>query len=317
MKCFAKVTPVPVTADQGSRHAEEVIRGERFEFGVNWQRFLDVLDDARIAEAERSLREMLGVTTLEGRRFLDIGSGSGLFSLAARRLGAERVHSFDFDPSSVACTRELRRRYFDGDPRWTIEEGSALDEEFLSGLGRWDVVYSWGVLHHTGAMWRALELTQARVDEGGRLFISIYNDQGERSVVWRGVKRIYNSLPAGLPQPFTLLIAIPRMFLGFGKAAALGRPLSYIRQWTDYKRTRGMSRWHDIVDWIGGSPLSGAKPEEGGCFLHDGGSPFEGAKPEEVFSFLHERGFQLEQLQTVAGGNGCNQYVFSRSGQPG
>jgi 2-polyprenyl-6-hydroxyphenyl methylase/3-demethylubiquinone-9 3-methyltransferase len=289
---------VRAAADEATAHADQVARGERFEFGDNWRRFLEVLDDERIAEAERSLREMLGVTTLEGRRFLDIGSGSGLFSLAARRLGAERVHSFDFDPSSVACTRELRRRYFDGDPRWTIEEGSVLDEEFVSALGRWDVVYSWGVLHHTGAMWRAIELAQTRVDEGGRLFISIYNDQGERSVIWRGVKRIYNSLPAGLRQPFTALVMGPRILLGFGKALALGRPLSYVRQWTEYKRSRGMSRWHDIVDWIGGYP-------------------FEVAKPEEIFRFLHERGFQLEQLQTCAGGNGCNQYVFSRSGQPG
>jgi 2-polyprenyl-3-methyl-5-hydroxy-6-metoxy-1,4-benzoquinol methylase len=289
---------VRAAAEEATAHADEVARGERFEFGDNWRRFLEVLDDERIAEAERSLREMLGVSTLEGLRFLDIGSGSGLFSLAARRLGAERLHSFDFDPNSVACTRELRRRYFDGDPRWTIEEGSVLDEEFVSALGRWDVVYSWGVLHHTGAMWRAIELAQTRVDEGGRLFISIYNDQGERSVIWRGVKRIYNSLPAGLRQPFTALVMGPRILLGFGKALALGRPLSYVRQWTEYKRSRGMSRWHDIVDWIGGYP-------------------FEVAKPEEVFRFLHERGFQLEQLQTCAGGNGCNQYVFSRSGQPG
>src|SRR3954454_13237196 len=141
------VRPMRAAADPASAHANEVARGERFEFGENWRRFLDVLDDERIAEAERSLREMLGVESLSGRSFLDIGSGSGLFSLAARRLGAERVHSFDFDPQSVACTRELRRRAFEGDPRCTIEEGSALDEEFLSGLGRWDVVYSWGVLH--------------------------------------------------------------------------------------------------------------------------------------------------------------------------
>jgi 2-polyprenyl-3-methyl-5-hydroxy-6-metoxy-1,4-benzoquinol methylase len=99
-------------------HAEEVGRGDRFEFGKNWQRFLNVLDEERVVEAELSIQQMLGVQSLEGRRFLDIGSGSGLFSLAARRLGADRVHSFDFDPSSVACTRELKRRYFADDLCW-------------------------------------------------------------------------------------------------------------------------------------------------------------------------------------------------------
>src|SRR5207302_10440486 len=139
-----------------SSHAGEVTRGERFEFGKNWGRFLEVLDDERIGEAEESLKKMLEVEGLAGKSFLDIGSGSGLFSLAARRLGA-RVHSFDYDPQSVACAAELRRRYFPNDEDWVVEPGSALDEAYLNRLGTFDIVYSWGVLHHTGAMWQALK----------------------------------------------------------------------------------------------------------------------------------------------------------------
>lgn len=130
-------------------HKEQVAAGERFEFGENWSRFLQVLDDDRIHEAKNSLKLMLGVESLEGKTFLDIGSGSGLFSLAARSLGA-KVTSFDFDPKSVACAIELKKRYFDGDKEWVISEGSVLDGEFIEGLGQYDIVYSWGVLHHTG-----------------------------------------------------------------------------------------------------------------------------------------------------------------------
>src|SRR5436305_7602592 len=155
-----------------SSHALEVGSGARFEFGENWARFLELLDDGRIARAEESLKAMLEVESLAGRSFLDIGSGSGLFSLAARRLGA-RVHSFDFDPQSVACTRELRRRFFNEDPTWTIDEASALDEDYVRALGLFDVVYSWGVLHHTGQMWRALENARLPVAAGGKLFIAI------------------------------------------------------------------------------------------------------------------------------------------------
>jgi 2-polyprenyl-3-methyl-5-hydroxy-6-metoxy-1,4-benzoquinol methylase len=274
-------------------HSQQVDRGERFEFGENWRRFLDVLDEQRIAEAERSLREMLGTDSLAGRSFLDIGSGSGLFSLAARRLGAERVHSFDFDPASVACTRALRQRYFADDPGWTVEQGSVLDRQFVTALGRWDVVYSWGVLHHTGAMWDAIGNAQGAVANGGTFFLSIYNDQGLKSRIWTAVKGAYNRLPAGLRTPFTVLVMGPRELAGFSLAVLQGQPARYVRSWTDYKRTRGMSRWHDIVDWIGGYP-------------------FEVAKPEQVFGFLHARGFELERLLTCAGGLGCNQYVFSR-----
>jgi 2-polyprenyl-6-hydroxyphenyl methylase/3-demethylubiquinone-9 3-methyltransferase len=126
-----------------TQHATEVASGERFEFGRNWERFLRTLNDEKIAEAVKSLKDMLETESLAGKSFLDIGSGSGLFSLAARRLGA-RVHSFDYDPHSVACTAELKRRYFPHDDSWTVESGSALDASYLRSLGQFDVVYSCG-----------------------------------------------------------------------------------------------------------------------------------------------------------------------------
>src|SRR3989442_380427 len=112
----------------------------RFRFGRNWARFLAVLDEERIAAAENSLREMLELNDLQGRSFLDAGSGSGLFSLAAKRLGASRVHSFDYDADSVGCTRELKRRFFPNDAGWTIEAGSVLDTGYMGTLGTFDVV---------------------------------------------------------------------------------------------------------------------------------------------------------------------------------
>src|SRR6267154_2465372 len=162
----------------------EIEKGKRFPFGANWHRFLAVLNDDRIQEATASLKLMLGVQSLVGRSFLDAGSGSGLFSLAARRLGA-RVHSFDFDPQSVACTRLLRDQFFPGDADWKIDQGSVLDAGYVARLGRFDVVYSWGVLHHTGAMWAALKNVATVVAPGGLLFISIYNDQDYKSRRWR------------------------------------------------------------------------------------------------------------------------------------
>src|SRR5436189_1546930 len=154
--------------------AEEIDRGKRFEFGKNWSQFLTTIDEERISVAEQSLKEMLEVDHLQGKSFLDIGSGSGLFSLAARKLGA-RVHSFDFDEDSVLCTARLRDRYFAGDGEWTTEQGSILDAEYVRSLGTFDVVYAWGVLHHTGAMRDALGAAARLVAAGGVFAFALYH----------------------------------------------------------------------------------------------------------------------------------------------
>ena len=74
----------------------------RYGFGANWKHFVEVsLNEARIANAVQSLRDLLALENLSGQSFLDIGCGSGLFSLAACRLDAARVISFDFDALSA------------------------------------------------------------------------------------------------------------------------------------------------------------------------------------------------------------------------
>jgi SAM-dependent methyltransferase len=269
------------------RHEEA--DGERFAFGANWAQFLKVLNDERINMAEASLKRMLQVDDLRGMRFIDVGSGSGLFSLAARRLGA-RVHSFDYDSQCVACTAELKRRYFQDDSEWVVEEGSILDKEYIDRLSEFDVVYSWGVLHHTGDMWQALN-NVSQLAFGGRLFISIYNDQGRRSRLWLRVKRLYNTMPS----PLRWLVLYPSWMVLWGPITLVdilrAKPFHTWRNYAE-QGARSMHPWHDLVDWVGGLP-------------------FEVARPEEIFDFYREKDFQLDRLVTCGGGLGCNQFVFS------
>jgi 2-polyprenyl-3-methyl-5-hydroxy-6-metoxy-1,4-benzoquinol methylase len=275
-----------------SGHAKEIAGRQRFGFGENWSRFLTLVDDTRISEAENSLRHWLEAENLAGKRFLDIGSGSGLFSLAAKRLGAS-VHSFDYDPQSVACTSELRRRYFPNDPDWVVEEGSALDAAYVQSLGKFDVVYSWGVLHHTGQMWQALENACLPVGAGGKLFIAIYNDTGSQSARWKKIKETYNKLPQPMRPLFALVVSAPDEAKSALRATLKLRVGDYIRTWTQYSQNRGMSHWRDVIDWVGGHP-------------------YEVAKPEEIFEFYGARGFNLVKLKCGGVGLGCNEFVFVR-----
>lgn len=242
---------------------KELNAGQRFAFGSNWANFLRGLDQAQIIEAETSLQRMLKVDHLRGKRVLDVGSGSGLFSLAARRLGAA-VHSFDYDPASVACTEQLKQRNDPTDIAWTVESGSVLDPDYLRTLGSWDIVYSWGVLHHTGAMWEALGNVAPLVKPSGLLFISIYNDQRGMSEWWRFLKRTYNRLPRPLQLPYTIAVMGSYEIMRFVVITARSRdPRVYFKNMIHYSKRnkRGMSYWHDLVDWIGGYPFEVATPE--------------------------------------------------------
>ncbi|HTQ57199.1 MAG TPA: class I SAM-dependent methyltransferase [Bryobacteraceae bacterium] len=266
---------------------EEIAAGARFAFGDNWRRFLSNLHEDRILKAEESLRRMLEVTDLQGSTFLDVGCGSGLFSLAAHRLGA-RVLSFDYDPQSVACVEQLRERHSDNDGGWLVEQGSILDPSYLARLGRYEVVYAWGVLHHTGAMWQALENAGNLVADGGKLFIAIYNDQGKISDRWRAVKRRYNRLPPGLRFLVTVPVLVHLWWRRTVKDFLRLRPFE---SWRNEGKDRGMSPWRDLIDWVGGYP-------------------FEVARPEAILDFYRKRGFILTRLTTCGGSLGCNEFVF-------
>ena len=176
----------------------------------------------------------------------------------------------------------------------TGSQQARLTGAFLAGLHTFDIVYAWGVLHHTGAMWQALDRVAPLVRPDGRLFLAIYNDQGGASRRWRAVKRLYNKAP----RPARPFILVP-IFLYHEGREALGHLIHGrhpFRGWRDLSTQRGMHRWYDWLDWIGGYP-------------------FEVAKPEEIFGFYRARGFVLTGLVTQRGGPGCNEYVFLNGGR--
>jgi len=265
----------------------EIKSGDRFAFGENWSSYLQNIDQNKIDNSKKSLKAMLG--DISGKSFLDMGSGSGIHSLAARELGAN-VLSIDFDDKSVGCAIFLKDKFYPSDLNWQIKQGSVLDDQFINSLGQFDIVYSWGVLHHTGNMNKALENADKLLKSGGILFISIYNDQGFWSKYWTFVKKTYNKNI--LAKYFWICFYIP-FFTLKGLAKDIATFKNPFRRYEEYKKLRGMSIFFDIIDWIGGYP-------------------FECAKPETIFYFYKNLGYNLVRLKTCAGGLGCNEFVLEK-----
>jgi 2-polyprenyl-3-methyl-5-hydroxy-6-metoxy-1,4-benzoquinol methylase len=263
---------------------------DRFSFGENWLAFLDHLDDERIVEAEKSLQALCGLERLDGKRVLDIGSGSGLFSLAARRLGAI-VHSFDYDPQSVTGTQKLRDRFFPSDTSWVVDQGSILDQAYVAALGTYDIVYSWGVLHHTGAMYDAIANAASCVNTDGLFVFALYR-KTRLCRVWTIEKRWYaKASPAA--QKFARSVFINSLHLAF-----LAKRRDFEAYVSKYKNSRGMSFTHDVHDWMGGYP-------------------YESIAPADVIVLMNRLGFEhvrsnLQPYGTGIFGSGCDEYVYRR-----
>lgn len=253
-----------------------------FSFGENWLKYLDEMPEGAPARMGAYLADWIG-PDLSGRRVVDIGSGQGLTSLAARAAGAEVV-SFDVDPASVAATERLRERAGSPDG-WSVQRGSILDRSFVESLGTFDVVISWGVLHHTGRMWDAIDAAASLVRPDGLLWIALYH-RTHRSGRSLRIKRFYNRLPGPGKAASRGLYA----GLKVGKHLLIHRSLNGIR---NYERERGMTWRRDIEDWLGGLP-------------------YEVASPGDVVARLRPVGFTLERLQDALAEGGNDVYLFRR-----
>lgn len=250
----------------------------RFKFGRNWLHYSKTINDAALASAADGLRRLLCGRSLAGKRFLDIGCGSGLHSIAASRLGAGGIDAFDYDMDSVEATRGNFANFAPA-AQPTLFRCDILHHDIQR---KFDVVYSWGVLHHTGDMWQAVKNASELVDDDGLLVIAIYK-KTRFCAAWKSIKRLYSG-----SGPVTRFLM----------ASAFLTPLFLGKILTRQKIVRGMSWYYDAIDWLGGYP-------------------YESATPGEIVAYVEAAGFEtLTTFNTgpVRGlfGSSCAEYVFQK-----
>jgi 2-polyprenyl-6-hydroxyphenyl methylase/3-demethylubiquinone-9 3-methyltransferase len=264
-------------------------RAAHFEFGENWRNYAKTIDKTRIDAAVEGVKKLFP-DGLDGKTFLDIGCGSGLHSLAALILGASSVVAIDIDENSVDTTHQLLAR-FAPDTHWTAKVVSIF-EASPENLGNFDIVYSWGVLHHTGDMWRAIDNASKLVKPDGMFCLAIYAATASDRF-WKAEKRIYSKAPQAIQW------CIRQMYMGaFIAAKAVGQGSNPIRYILSYSKVRGMNFSHDVHDWLGGYPYETANADE--LIRRVGEAGFQ-----EIRSFLlpYSRGIF---------GSGCHEFVFKR-----
>jgi SAM-dependent methyltransferase len=249
-----------------------------FKFGENWASFSRNMDESRIEEAMQSLRKLFSENALAGKSFLDVGCGSGLFSIAAARLGAHPVLGLDADPVSVATSQRNAAQWLKDPSLISFRQLSILDADQMNKLDTFDIVYSWGVLHHTGDMKAALENAGQRVAPSGILMIAIY-DKHWSSLLWKSIKWLYNRV-GRLGQTVLIWVFTPVIFIAKWMVT-LKNPL---------KMQRGMEFMHNIVDWVGGYP-------------------YEYASIAEMITALEKIGFEMLGVLPSKVPTGCNEFV--------
>ena len=224
---------------------------------------------------------------LKGLSIIDIGCGSGLHSMAMFQSGAASIHGFDYDPNSVAATRMVQK-IAGSPPNWTVQQGSVLDDAFMASLPQYDFVYSWGVLHHTGDVWKAIRLAADRVKPGGLFYIALYSADVQKDptpAFWLDVKQKY--VTSGWLKRRQMDWWYVWRFMMHKNPARIPVVLKQMR---DYRKNRGMNMFTDIRDWLGGWPME---------FVWDA----------EAIKFCEGRGFALKEIAT---GHANTEFLFER-----
>jgi SAM-dependent methyltransferase len=272
---------------------------ERFDFGENWKNYnKKYLTEDKIRQANEAFIKFTEIQTLTELTVVDIGCGSGIHSLNFSRMNPKFLLSFDYDYKSVEATNYLKEVH--KNKNWDVKQGSILDEKFLLRMPQFDLVYAWGVLHHTGNVWLAIKNSCDLVSEGGILYLALYSSDvkmlNRESTYWLKVKKKYNQ-SGFIGKRLIELSFISREkylsalnFLRVLIKSLVSRQKNKTKFFSRQKRYRGMSYLIDVRDWLGGWPM-------------------EYVSDDAVIELVSSKNFVLKKIKK---GEACTEFLFKK-----
>lgn len=270
----------------------ENIYDKKFSFWKNWAKFLEKLDEKKIEQAKNYLEKFIWwKDKIEWKTVIDFGSWSWLMSLCFYLLWAKKIVSVDIDNNSLDCTRFLKEKYANNTEKWEIKKWSVLDEQFIKRLWKFDIVYSWGVIHHTWNMWKWLELIEKLVNDNWLLYLTIYNKYNwfPSSDSWLKIKKIYVNSPFLIKKVMYYWLILENIFMRIIRGQ---NPVKYIKNY--YKNSnRWMDFFRDIEDWLWWYP-------------------YEYATIEEIKNFYENIWYKLINLYDSSAWWWCNEFLFAK-----
>ena len=153
---------------------EQLINDTRDSFNFQWGDIKEgtalLSDPDFVKNAAGLVEEYTGLPRdwFKGKRVLDAGCGNGRWSATFCALGAE-VTSFDISDHGVAETREACTGGTVTVLKHNVLEPLPFDDTF-------DLVWSYGVLHHTGDTWTGFQNLLPAVAGDGYFFLMLYGE---------------------------------------------------------------------------------------------------------------------------------------------
>jgi 2-polyprenyl-6-hydroxyphenyl methylase/3-demethylubiquinone-9 3-methyltransferase len=261
-----------------------------YSFGKNWLEYSQSINSIHVDHVTSDLSRLLNLKDLTQKSVLDIGCGSGVHDVGFYQLGCRNLTAIDYDQDCITATNQTLEKFCPGSG-YKILQGDILSSKTQS-LGKFDIVYSWGVLHHTGNLLEAICKASTLVAREGHLAIALYR-KTLMCGFWKAEKRLYSRLPR-IFQRFLELI-----YISFFSIALLFTQKTSITNYIEsYSSKRGMNFFADVKDWLGGYP-------------------YESISPHELRKLMSSLGFR--QVYSLEGnsrigifGSGCDEFLFQK-----